>query len=45
MKDVVCWAAADFNQVVAMMKLDLHEPPMSQVRHRINGFHNFCKLK
>ena len=35
MKDVVCWAASDFDKVAAIMKLDLHEPPMSQVRQLI----------
>ena len=30
-KDCVLWAAKDFNDVTRIMKLDLHEPPMSQV--------------
>ena len=30
-KDIVCFHAANFQQVVEKLVLDLHEPPMSQV--------------
>jgi len=30
-KDIVCFHAANFQQVTEKLLLDLHEPPMSQV--------------
>lgn len=32
-KDVVCFHAEDFEKVVEKLKIDLYEPPASQVRH------------
>jgi hypothetical protein len=31
-KDVVCFHAEDFEKVVDKLKIDLYEPPASQVR-------------
>jgi hypothetical protein len=31
-KDVVCFHAEDFEKVVEKLKIDLYEPPASQVR-------------
>jgi len=33
-KDIVCFHAANFQQVTEKLLLDLHEPPMSQVLQR-----------
>lgn len=33
-KDVVCFHAEDFEKVVEKLKIDLYEPPASQVRMR-----------
>jgi hypothetical protein len=34
-KDVVCFHAEDFEKVVEKLKIDLYEPPASQVKFNL----------
>jgi hypothetical protein len=42
-KDVVCFHAEDFEKVVERLKIDLYEPPVSQV-NLINNKKIYCFL-
>jgi hypothetical protein len=37
-KDVVCFHAEDFEKVVEKLKIDLYEPPSSQVKRKLFYF-------
>lgn len=46
-KDVVAFAAKDFDTISEKLKLDLHEPPISQVRRfklSSSFFYNYVRL-
>jgi hypothetical protein len=43
-KDVVCFHAEDFEKVVEKLKIDLYEPPASQVRLIYTNHFNYLSI-